>query len=234
MAWWTKHWEDIRPQLKYDGLKALFGSPLIAIAYWLIQRARRMPFDWYVVGAFVVLFIAFLLVSAKQRRAIIQPSTAIQGVDTPVELNVSAVTEFYRVSKGPFLDELEAHFQRLAVYHKDQKEREQFLVRALAAGGVSYLHDTTWYTIFRSQLEALNELNSRSAMLLEELKRFYDAAAAEHAKYYKDYTFDNWVSYMNAQALVRQDGPIVQITVRGKDFLKYLIQTGRSPDKKSY
>lgn len=232
MAWWTKHWEDIRPQLKYDAIKAGIGIPGIPAAYWLIQRVRHMPVDWYVAAVLVALFLAFIFVSTRQRKAATQPSTAIQAVEGPVAVSVKAVDEYYKVGSGPFLDELEAHFQRLAVYHKDQKERERFLIRALAAGAASYLHDVSWFTIFRSQLNALNELNSKGAMIRDELRQFYNAAALLNPHLFNDYTFDSWVEYLESQTLIRQDGNIVQITVRGKDFLKYLVLRGFSASQR--
>jgi hypothetical protein len=35
---------------------------------------------------------------------------------------------------------------------------------------------------------------------------------------YRAYLFDSWLRYLMEQALIRQDGSVVQITIRGKDF----------------
>jgi hypothetical protein len=94
-----------------------------------------------------------------------------------VEENVKSVTILYKTNSGPFLDEMEAHFQRLAAHHRDSAERERFLVRALSAGAISYLHDMTYSSIFRSQIEVLDNLNTHGAATLDTLKPSYDAAA---------------------------------------------------------
>jgi hypothetical protein len=52
------------------------------------------------------------------------------------------------------------------------------LVKAIAAGGVSYLHDMTYSTIFRSQIDTLEELNAHGAVTADKIKPYYDAALA--------------------------------------------------------
>lgn len=48
------------------------------------------------------------------------------------------------------------------------------------------------------------------------------------------YTFESWFGYLKNQILIRQDGYNVNITVRGKEFLKYLVQYGRTASDKQY
>jgi hypothetical protein len=38
---------------------------------------------------------------------------------------------------------------------------------------------------------------------------------------------------MRGQVLTRQDGETIQITVRGREFLKYVVQSGFSVDSRS-
>ncbi len=92
----------------------------------------------------------------------------------------------------------------------------------------------TWLTIYRSQIEALEELNTAGATVVGSLRRFYDSAAKAAPDFYRTTSFESWVHYMNAYALIRQDGNIVQITVRGKDFLKYLVTRGRSKKQRLF
>jgi hypothetical protein len=186
-------------------------SPALAAAIWLIASGIAL----------------WLLLIILRRKVFVQESgleaittTAPQGI----EANIKAVTDFYKTGSGPFLDEIEAHFQRLAAHHQHNADREQFLIKALSGGAVSYLHDMSWASIFKSQIDALHELNTRGAMTADGLKPFYDAAAAAHREVYKNYTFDGWLKYLVEQTLIRRDGQVIQITIRGKDFLKYIVQ----------
>jgi hypothetical protein len=78
------------------------------------------------------------------------------------------------------------------------------------------------------------ELNRKNGLLpLEEIKSFYNQAAASRPDFYVRYTFDQWLSYMKAQLLLLvHPSNMVEITLRGKDFLKYLLHNGREPDQR--
>lgn len=199
-------------------MKYALVSPPIATAVWLLTTAG----------------VLWLLLAVFRNKVVVQ-QTAIQIVAAGgVEENVKAVTNFYKTSGGPFLDEMEAHFQRLAAHHKDIAERERFLVRALSAGAISYLHDMTYSSIFRSQIEVLDNLNTRGAVTLDTLRPNYDAVASVSPNVYRLHPFESWIEFMKGQNLIRQDGNVVQITVRGKDFLKYLVQFGKSAKDRLY
>ncbi len=71
-------------------------------------------------------------------------------------------------------------------------------------------------------------------MIVDGLRRFYNAAAAENPDVYQAYPFESWLGYMTGWAIIRQDGNVVQLTVRGKDFLKYLVLAGRSEKQRRY
>lgn len=204
------------------------------IVQWLVTKYTQVPPTlaaaiWFIASGLVVWF---LVVVFRKRTFVQETALEVVAASRGIEDNVKAVTAFYKTGAGPFLDEIEAHFQRLAAHHKSAKEREEFLVKALSGGAVSYLHDMTWAAIFGSQLDALNELNTRGAMIADELRPFYDAAATANPDTYSNYTFDSWLGFMIGQTLIRQDGNVIQITVRGKDFLKYIVLSGRSANGK--
>lgn len=206
------------------------------IFQWLATRYARVPQTlsvavWLLVSGLTV----WLLLALLRKRTFVQQTT-LETVAPPggIEEAIRGVADFYRTGAGPFLDEIEAHFQRLAAHHRDNAERERFLIRGLAAGTVSYLHDMSWASIFKSQLEALNELNVRGATTAETLRPFYNRAAAANPDVYKNYAFDSWLDFLMSHTLVRKDGNVIQITVRGKDFLKYLVQLGRSASDRRY
>jgi membrane-bound lytic murein transglycosylase len=107
-------------------------------------------------------------------------------------------------------------------------EREAVITQFMASGLIAYTHDQTWWTIFQSQLFALDNLN-RAILRLEDVKAYYDKAAQKYPIPYATYSFQQWFKYLLERMLViEQPGNTVGITVRGKDFLKHMVHYGYS------
>ena len=66
-------------------------------------------------------------------------------------------------------------------------------------------------------------------------KKFYEDAAREFSSDYSKLgiSFEGWMVYMTKNILIKiHPSEMVEITVKGKDFLKYLLHWGRSEDSK--
>lgn len=108
------------------------------------------------------------------------------------------------------------------------------MVRFIATGVISFIHERTWLTIYRSQILALMELNRR-ILRREEVKSYYDSAIREYPEQYAGYSFDQWFSYLKAGPLILEHpGDTVEITVGGKDFLKYMVHCGYTADARKF
>ncbi len=105
------------------------------------------------------------------------------------------------------------------------EEKEELLFRYLADSQITVIFERTYSTIFGSQLNALQYLNGKAGTFkdISELRPFYDSAKAENPQFYGTYTFESWLGYMVSAVLVIVDGSMVDITIRGQEFLKYLI-----------
>jgi hypothetical protein len=116
----------------------------------------------------------------------------------------------------------------------DPNNRETFLLKVLGIGAISYTYDTIWWTIYGSQLAFLLDLNQHQGRLpASRAREYYDKAKAEFPNIYLTYTFDNWLSFMAGQILIfRHPSEMIEITQRGKDFLKYLLHWGKDPSVK--
>ena len=78
-----------------------------------------------------------------------------------------------------------------------------------------------------SQLEALAELNSRGLIPVADLKKHYDKAVMAYPKTYANYSFEQWLNYMQSRMLIaRYPSQMVELSFNGKDFLKYLAHVG--------
>jgi hypothetical protein len=103
-------------------------------------------------------------------------------------------------------------------------ERERVLVRLVAAAGAGFVFERIYNQIFGSQIKALQALNA-SALPRDGIEPFYRAAKAENPNFYSNYSFDQWFNFMVSHTLIAMmDGNTVGITVRGREFLKFLIQ----------
>ena len=93
----------------------------------------------------------------------------------------------------------------------------------------------TWSTIFKSQILALQESMSRSGWLpSNDAKSFYDKAVAEYRQIYRNYSFDQWLAYMQGeQLIIKHPSNMLEITHRGNDFLKYVAHWGRKIEAKA-
>ena len=110
-------------------------------------------------------------------------------------------------------------------------DRETFLLKMLGIGVVSYVYDLIWYVIFRSQLLLLYDLNTK-LLTVDQAKWYFDAAAQQYSTEYNGITFEAWLMFLQGQLLVTQSGVNLAITVRGRDFLKYLVHWARSANQR--
>ncbi len=109
-------------------------------------------------------------------------------------------------------------------------DREELLIKALAECQIVVLFEQIYRIIFGSQIEALHFLASTPGFSTE---------VDNIADYYKKsvrcgldpekVSFEMWRGYLESTVLVLQEGTRIGITVRGKEFLKYLIEQGLPP-----
>jgi len=98
------------------------------------------------------------------------------------------------------------------------------------------LFEYIWVSIFRSQISALDMLNAKSPPIskIEELKLYYDSAVSLNPHFYTGYPFTSWLGYIKYWLLVGdRGGDSVYLTVRGREFLKYMAASGKSATTKN-
>jgi hypothetical protein len=221
------------------------------IASWktvkkLLSYIPQISHDWASIISWIVASLILLgLVIWNQKRS--QQKTALPQLSQPAQDTGTALipaTSSIVPEIGPNFDakqffrnayystvtaEVEKNI-RAAAGQNQPDDREGFLARFIGVGVVVYLHDSTWYTIYKSQFIMLSEMNSKNGwMPLADAKNFYDKASAEYHPTYSNYSFEQWLGYMKRQQLILQHpSDMLEITVRGKDFLKYLTHWGRS------
>lgn len=235
MGFWRDRWNDIRGNFVWQVIVWVLGGGLLTAAGQAYRMALNRPWETKVlVAVFLIsslgLAVVMLVAAARSKRQAQQAPT--QDASTAITtIQPANVDEFYRTYDNRLLLELEQNLRAEASKFAPA-DREKFLVRYFASTMITGIFEYTWVLIFRSQLLAMQALNQRSRRI-HELQPFYDEAiTAENFVFYSNYPFTSWLAFMKSFVLVREDGDVVSITIRGQEFLKYLIHTGRSADGK--
>jgi hypothetical protein len=235
-------WSEVKGDLKYDLYKwgtITVGGAMVALGAYLTHKISWFP-DWvpYLV-AFILTMFAFMWSSKRLSRSTQtkQPPTTVQNVPgalvapPPASVNFDAAAFFRQAYTSALTDEAEKNF-RLAAQQHQPNEREGFLLRIMGIGTVAWVHDITWSTVFKSQLLMLLEMNRRGGLIpLADAKPYYDQAVIDFPQIYANYAFEQWIAYLKGETLIiHHASNMLEITVKGKDFLKYLTHWGRYPE----
>lgn len=110
-------------------------------------------------------------------------------------------------------------------------EKIRALMRFFASSLWGYMAMRTYHLIFGSQISALRFLSQRGLIPRNALRPFYEAAATRHQAFYQAYSYDQWLGFMQIHTLVLFEGDSVGITVRGQEFLLFLVRDGLSENK---
>jgi hypothetical protein len=160
--------------------------------------------------------------------------TGIEAQDNPPPPNPDqrrAVEEFFRAFDNPLIREQETAIQAdlRARRLEAPEDRERGLVKTLALTQIILHFERVHGSIWASQHTLLRTLNERPAGLTEqELKPFYDTAKAEYGVIYDAYSFERWLGFLHSYKLVAQVEDRYVISVCGREYLQYLVATGKS------
>lgn len=237
---WLHHAYWIREFLLSSGLWTSITTWAVKSAY--LPADYKWPVTILLVGLsmYLLVLIRPLWQQSKKHASLPQqqdPTTfVIRPTDTGLPADVD-IKKFIRLSyRTPELEaEVRKNF-RLLAQQEAPGNHEKFYLEFIGIGFIAVGYDNIWHAIYASQLQALMEVNRNNGILpMEKLKPFHRAAEAKFPSQYKEFniTFDDWFKYLTANTLViHHPTDMVEITVRGKDFLKYLAHWGRGADEK--
>ena len=146
------------------------------------------------------------------------------------EVGPSAADELARLFDNQLLVQREdlIRTELVRIVGADQTQKEKFLLRIIAAQTLVQQFETTYRIIWGSQLNALEITNTTpDGVPLGFIETLYNQATARDDKeLYANYSFEQWLAYMESQLLsIRKDDKIY-ITLTGREFLKYIIHQG--------
>jgi len=219
-------------KLLFDIVAAIASSK--AVRAFFTSYLPHVSSQWVSAIAWTTAALVLLLLiwwQQRQQRKLPTPGQTAQNVSTNLigGSTFDATQYFAHVYISSRNAEIESNVRTAASVNLPN-DRETFYVRLIATGLISFTYDVIWAYITKSQMLALMELNRRT-LLPAEVKTYYDKAASKYPDRYADYSFEQWMEFMknNLLLLWLPDG-MLGITVQGKDFLKYLVHCGRSPD----
>ena len=212
-----------------------------------VQFIRNRSIDWWglvVLGLATGLFLWIAFRKSRTTRSDAQGGQSMRLQGTVTALGIPSLSginnlapqitfnpqEFFRTAYYSAVTVEVENNMKIVAGRVQPNDREGFLAHFIGVGLTAYVHDMTWAYIFKSQLLMLMELNRRDGyMPVIDAKPYYDQALVNFPKVYEaGSTFDLWLNYLiNQQILLRHQSDMLQITHRGKDFIKYLAHWGR-------
>lgn len=234
MNWLRRQYDDIKGNLKW----ALLG-PIWAAIVWAANRLLHMIPNMPAWAVWVILLVLssvlFVWVANKRGGGVGDQKTAPTATNALIgpPANFDAALYFQKSYASPLQQGVESNV-RAAATQNQPNDKEGFYVRLIAVGLIAYVYDQVWAYIFRSQILLLTELN-RKMLTLAEVKTYYDRAVSNDPNRYANYSFDQWIGFMKGNfLLIQHPSAMVEITVRARDFLKYLVHWGRSADDRIF
>lgn len=147
------------------------------------------------------------------------------------EAKGSSFQELMDLASSPLLRERENNIRDALKARGIANEQESIkvLMRALASSQLALQWEQIEKGIFGSQVAILVEMNTRHAGLpVDVLRKVYDEMAKKYPSTYEGYAFDQYVSYLETNRLMTKGGDGYQVTLEGKEFMVWLVQTGRT------
>jgi hypothetical protein len=147
------------------------------------------------------------------------------------EAKGSSFQELMDLASSPLLRERENNIRDALKARGISNEQESIkvLIRALASSQLTLQWEQIERGIFGSQVVILVEMNTKHAGLpVDVLRKVYDEMAKKYPSTYDGYTFDQYVGYLETNRLMTKGGDGYQVTLEGKEFMVWLVQSGRT------
>lgn len=111
-------------------------------------------------------------------------------------------------------------------------EQITFLTHRLAVAELIIGFEDTRSIIFGSQEKVVTACNARSGGYpMDVIHKEYSIAAERWPDVYEGFTFEQWFGFLTSQELVEVFEDHVVISHRGREYLAYLVQTGKNGQK---
>lgn len=208
----------------------------------VLTSLTKIPDQWitpiWLVSAALFLWIISFFVERLSKKPDADGATQIQEAQKASSLaetgNSAEIDAFWKGYDNNLLVAVEERIKTMADQCQTGAEKERFLVRYIATREIVNYFEKVWSEILGSQIEALDALNP-GAMRYETLEIYYTSAVIAWPDQYSTFTFERWIAFLTSQELISQgEGNVFSLTLFGREFLKYILSSGRSRQQKIY
>lgn len=221
-------------------LASLGGGALIKA---LLISLGNIPAQWitplWLISAGLILWgVSSVVEEISRRRRKRGQTEDIGGSQKTVSLasadSSAEIEGFWKSYDNDLLVEVETRLRRMIAACGTDAERERMLIRYTATREVVICLERIWNTIYESQITVLERLNP-TPIREENIKQIYLITSQAYVDVYMNFSYEQWFSFLTSEGLVTaQPGQVYGITVLGREFLKYIIATGKSRTQKRY
>jgi hypothetical protein len=199
-----------------------------------------MELNWPLAALiFGVFFVVFY------RKEIATMLSSLKGISKDGVLFEPSINAQKADKKSRF-DELSnvGNYKMLQVYEKNiidglkndglfhDNDTVKILLKHLALAQMRIEFEQIYKIIFGSQIFLLKRLNENMGLGLgKDYVDKYVLEAISNNEDLRDWNIDEYLSFLFLRELIRDDNGVYQITVKGHDFLSYLIAAGLKEDK---
>lgn len=158
--------------------------------------------------------------------------TELSGVESPDPLKkLQKATNFFDEST---IDYAKANVAKLIELNNitDPEKKVALLYEYSAFLLISNQFAAIDYAIYGSQIKLLQLVNTLQKYTLIDLQYLYNKAKEQYSPSLDNYSYEDYINWMKSVGLIEVDeGQSVTITIKGRDFLNFLVKTGRSFDR---
>lgn len=201
-----------------------------------------MGWPFYISLALLILGTVFLFAFRPEIRQLLQ---GIRRIDKS-GLTISANQKESQAERDPRAeaDALMRQFDSALLRETEDRVSEELgqrnlsgaeavpvLIRHYASVLIAFQFEQVYRIIWGSQLSLIQYINTSPGQPTEAVRAFYNIAASTYPAWYQGYSFERWLGFVKDQLLLREDRGLVNITVRGREFLLYLTRSGYPTEK---
>jgi hypothetical protein len=105
-------------------------------------------------------------------------------------------------------------------------ETVKLLSRHLAVTQILYRMENVARRIVGSQIQALKILKTEGLHPESRFEPIFNRARARSPQFYGEYTFDQWINFLDVNGLIAREGNLIGISIFGGEFLDFLRGIG--------
>jgi len=115
----------------------------------------------------------------------------------------------------------------------NEPESYRVLLPLIASATATAEFERIYNVIWTSQIEILHAANER-VVSAEEARKHYDSASTVNPVFYRNYPFELYIKFLVDQPLLLESPKgHYQITVKGRTFLLFMVNTGKPRQRPS-